>query len=63
MKIKEFFKNYKHYYDIYVSIYDENNRLISEGIYGMVKNLMNLSKTMAMKNLKVGHMKIAEMVQ
>ena len=29
MTIKEFFGNYKHYYDIYVSIYDENNRSIS----------------------------------
>lgn len=29
MTIKEFFENYKFYYDIYVSLYDENNRSIS----------------------------------
>lgn len=29
MKIKEFFENYRHCYDIWISIYDKDNRTIS----------------------------------
>ena len=44
MKIKEFFENYKHYYNILVSIYRKDNRLESERDIYTYKEFNNFIK-------------------
>ena len=44
MEIKEFFENYKHYYNILVSIYRKDNRLESERDIYTYKEFNNFIK-------------------